>query len=185
MWKPVLFIIIIFFTGCESSVPITKSTSTELPGNYYSNNTVITGYDGIPFGITLPEINTYLKKIEGIREVYNGTPYLYRVPTKTYYAYNVIRNNIMSNSDVTVYFKNNKIVMFKDVFSGEPFSDDEKALASFTKIASELTTKWGEPDYESPERITWIYNNVTANLTIELPDNSQGLPIIKITVWKN
>ncbi|MCK5000896.1 MAG: hypothetical protein KAS23_15240 [Anaerohalosphaera sp.] len=158
-----------------------------VPESYYSGDLAITSYDGIPFGTTLSEINTYLEKIKGIRKVNGGNPYLYRVPTKTYYAYCTDRDNGALYSEVTVYFKDNKIVMFKDVISRKLFSDEtpEKAQALFNKLTSELTAKWGKPEYKSSERITWIRDDVTANLTIELPDNSYGLPIVKITMWKN
>ena len=187
MKKNALFIIMVFLTGCESSTSTINSTHFEPPESYYSGDLAITAYDGIPFGTTLSKINTYLEKIEGIRKVHAGNPYLYRVPTKTYYAYVTDRDNGAIYSEVTVNFKDNKLVMFKDVFSGRSLSDEtpDKAQTLFNKLTSDLTAKWGEPEYKSPERITWVRDDVTANLNIELPDNSYGLPIVKITIWRN
>lgn len=186
MKKIILLTIIALLVGCESSVSTTNSTHSKPPETYYSGDLAITSYDGIPFGTRLTEINKYLEKIEGI-QMSRGTSYLYRVPSKTYYAYNTHRDNGALYSEVTVYLKDNKIVMFKDLISPKLFSDEtpEKAQALFNKLTSELTAKWGESEFRSLERITWIRDDITANLTIELPENSYGLPIVKITMWKN
>jgi len=138
----------------------------------------INGYDGIPFSIPASEVQPYLSKIE-------DHPKLYRVPTKSYYAYDLVRKGENNRSQVTVYFKDGKLNMFKDVLDGPWVRDNESAQATYRQLALEYRSKWGNPDYESPRRISWIRNDISAHLTIDLPDNPYGLPIVKILVWKD
>lgn len=149
-----------------------------------TNNT-IASYDGIPLGSTIAETEQYLAKLAGIKTVYNGTPHLYRVPSKSYYAYNISRDRGVTDSEVTVYFRNGQIQMFKDVFNGKLFDDNNSALSSFKSMRTKLTEEYGRPDFESRTRVSWIMDDAEKHLTIELPSDNYGLPIVKIVTWAN
>lgn len=173
---------LVFFLGCESK----RIDSVEIKSrNNIKTYLSIIGYDGIPLGADFKDIPKYLDKIKGIQRTSNNKPFFQKVPTKTYYWYFADRkiNDKVANSEISLFFKNNKLIQIKEVFGGN-YRTIEEGMPWFDFIADQLKLKWQEPDYSEDKRqITWSRNDVTAVLTIR--QEPKGLPVIKLLVWKS
>ena len=122
--------------------------------------------------------------LQGISKKTSGEPFFERVPTKPYYRYYVQRSKAKSKltSEVIVYFKNGKVVQFKDVFGGTRVGTNELATKTFREKIKEFKKVWGVPTLKKKFLVTWVRDDGIAILSLELPANRYALPILKIVV---
>jgi hypothetical protein len=141
-------------------------------------------YDGIEFGTTLNQVKERLVSVQGISKDAAGKPLLEKVPTKTYYRYYVQRSSAKGEltSEVNVYFKNGKVVQFKDVFGGSRVSTRQSVTRTFNEKIEELTKLWGNPTAKSKLLATWVRDNRKAVLSLEIPESQYAYPVLKIVV---
>jgi len=145
---------------------------------------LIKGYDGIEFGMTFEEVVQHLAKIDEVLKDKNGNPQFERVPTKPYYRYwiNRSKNRKTSQSEVTVWFKDWKVVQLRDVFGGERLNKTESAIKVFEEKKKELIKKWGVPTRDEKDLVTWVRDDGLAILRLIRPNNPYAYPVLKLVV---
>lgn len=134
---------------------------------------LIKGYDGINFGMTINKVGQHLAKLE-------GSPKLERVPTKPYYRYWIKRKG--NPSEVSVWFKGQKVIQLKDVFGGKRLNKTNSAIKVFEEKKKEFIRKWGLPTRQQKDLVVWVKKDGIAVLRLIRPDNPYALPVLKIVV---
>lgn len=199
LFCPALLLAILFLNiGCSeqnmSSKPINSSPAKSEVSNVkvgesngrvdYGDSLRISGYDGIAFGTRLSDFPGCLSDIKGVNKGKDGNASFHKVPTKTYYCYYVDREEYSTKgqSEVAVFFKNGRVIQFRNVFGGD-YNTNEEAMALYNSISEKLTKDWGDPEYSTSEKTTWVRDDVTAVLRADLIDSTRALPTVKLLVW--
>ncbi len=142
----------------------------------------ITGYDGVPFGAKLGDVEQYLNQLV---EVDSGFE---KVPLRSYYRYYITRDYLdkdqeKAQSEVALLFKRGKLFQIKDVFGGS-YKTEAEVSRFIEPILNDLEQSWGTPNHRGKEKTTWHRSGVTAELILEMPDNSYGYPVVKLLIYK-
>jgi hypothetical protein len=126
----------------------------------------------------------HLARLKTVIKDEKGNPQFERVPAKPYYRYwiNRSKDGKGDQSEVSVWFKDGKVIQIRDVFGGKRLNETESAVQVFGKKGAEFTKKWGTPTHSQRDMMTWARDDGVVVLRLIRPDNPYALPILKVVV---